>query len=96
MIERGEVYLHQLHIGPYPQGNIFNHEPRRARKLLLHKAEIERLERKVQEKGYTLIPLEIYFLRGRAKVKLGLCRGKKQYDKRESIKRRDIERDQER
>jgi SsrA-binding protein len=93
MVEGGEVYLHQLHIGTYPQGTVWNHEPRRRRKLLLHRREIERLERKVEEKGYTLIPLEVYFLRGRAKVRLGLCRGKKQYDKRASIKERDVERE---
>lgn len=95
MVEHGEVFLYQLHIGEYAHGNVFNHEPRRARKLLLHRREIERLERKVREKGYTLIPLELYFKRGRAKVKIGLCRGKKQYDKRATVKERDRLRDTE-
>lgn len=95
-IEKGEVFLHQLHIGEYEQASRFNHEPRRVRKLLLNKAEIKRLERKVQEKGYTLIPLELYFRGGRAKIRLGLCRGKKAFDKRKSIRDRDVEREMER
>lgn len=96
MIEGGEAFLYQLHISPYDQGNIFNHEPRRTRKLLLNKVEITRLQRKVQEKGYTLIPLELYFKRGRVKVKVGLCKGKKQYDKRAATKERDERREAER
>jgi SsrA-binding protein len=96
MIEGGEVFAHQMQIAQYAMGNVFNHQPRRTRKLLLHKTEIQRLHRKVQEKGYTLIPLELYFKGGRAKVKLGLCKGKKQYDKRASVKERDLRREAER
>ena len=93
MVEKGQVFLYQLHISEYAQGNIYNHSPMATRKLLLHKREIERLEWKVQEKGYTLIPLELYFLRGRAKIKLGLCKGKHSYDKREAVKERDQRRE---
>lgn len=96
MIEGGEAFMHQVHIAEYKQGNIFNHEPRRVRKLLLKRTEIERLIRKVREKGYTLIPLELYFKRGRAKVKIGLCKGKKQYDKRATVRDRDLRREAER
>ena len=96
MIEGGEAFMHQVHISEYKQGNIFNHEPRRVRKLLLKRTEIERLVRKVREKGYTLIPLELYFKRGRAKVKIGLCKGKKQYDKRATVRDRDLRREAER
>ncbi|MFO0724145.1 MAG: SsrA-binding protein SmpB [Myxococcota bacterium] len=95
-VDQGEMFLHQTYVAEYTQGNVFNHEPRRTRKLLLKKVEIERLHRKVQEKGYTLIPLELYFKRGRAKVRLGLCKGKKQYDKRATIKAKDQRRDDER
>jgi len=92
-IERGEAFLHGMHISEYANGTYANHEPRRVRKLLLHKSEIQRLARKTAEKGYTLIPLELYFKRGRAKVRLGLCRGKRSYDKRASIKERDEKRE---
>ena len=95
-VDKGEMFLHQTYVAEYAKGNIFNHEPRRTRKLLLKKMEIMRLERKVQEKGYTLIPLELYFKKGKAKVRLGLCKGKKQYDKRASIKEKDQRRDEER
>lgn len=92
MIERGEVFLHHAHIAEYSHGSYANHEPTRTRKLLLHRREIERLEQKVKEKGMTLIPLEIYFKEGRAKTKLGLCKGKARFDKRHSIKERDEKR----
>ncbi len=92
-IKDGEIWLVEMHISPYEQGNVFNHEPRRPRKLLLHKREIKRLIGKVQERGLTLIPLRIYFKRGKAKVELALAKGKKLYDRREDIKRRDEERE---
>ncbi|MBI2373912.1 MAG: SsrA-binding protein SmpB [Deltaproteobacteria bacterium] len=94
--ERGECLLHQLHINEYPNATHFQHVPLRVRKLLLHKEELEKLQRKVSEKGYTLIPLELYLKNRRIKVKLGLCRGKKEYDKRQSIKERDEDRDRRR
>ena len=87
MVERGEVWLHSLHISPYEQANRFNEDPLRVRKLLLNRHEIRRLVGKVEEKGLTLVPLEIYFLRGRAKVQIALARGKKLHDKREEIGR---------
>jgi SsrA-binding protein len=92
IIERGEVWLLHMHIGEYANAGYAGHSPIRARKLLLHRKEIEKLARKVEEKGYTLIPLELYFKRGRLKVKLGLCKGKQAYDKRASIKERDEQR----
>ncbi len=92
----GEMFLQGVHISPYEQGNRFNVDPRRTRKLLLHKNEIRRLHRQVREKGVTLIPLSVYLRRGRVKVEIGLCRGKRQHDKRETIKRRDAQRDLER
>jgi len=96
VIQKGEVWLVGMHIGHYEHGNINNHEPRRQRKLLLHKREIRRLIGNVAEKGKTLIPLRVYFRSGIAKVQLGIARGKKSYDKRESIKKREIERELER
>lgn len=90
IIRNGEVFLLNTHISSYEKGNIFNHEETRTRKLLLHKKEISKLNNKIILEGYTLIPLKIYFVRGRAKVLLGLCKGKKNYDKRETIKERDI------
>jgi len=96
MIERGGVWLHHAHIAEYSHGTYANHEPTRTRKLLMHRAEIAKLEAKVKEKGFTLIPLEVYFKEGKAKVKLGLCRGKARYDKRASIKERDEKRSAER
>jgi SsrA-binding protein len=87
-IESGEVWLHSLHISPYEQANRFNEDPLRPRKLLLHRHEIRRLIGRVEEKGLTLIPLEIYFRGGYAKLTLALARGKKLYDKREKLKRR--------
>ena len=93
VIRRGEVFLAHVHIGPYEKAWRENAEPRRERKLLLHRAEISRLEGKLAERGLTLIPLRLYFTHGRAKVELGLCRGKRRYDKRESIRQRETERD---
>jgi len=95
-IKDGEIYLVDAHISPYPYANRFNHDPLRPRKLLLHKREIQRLTGKVQEKGFTLIPLRLYFSDGKVKVELGLAKGKKQYDKRETLKRKTIEREIER
>ena len=93
-IQGGELFLIGTHIAPYAQGNIFNHEPRRKRKLLMHRREILRLKRNIEAKGLTLIPLAFYFgNRGRIKVELGLCRGKNTVDKREDLKKKmdDIE-----
>lgn len=91
-IDRGEAYLYNVHISPYDQGNRYNHDPLRRRKLLLHKGEIMRLLGRVREKGYTLVPLRVYFKRGKAKLELGLARGKKVYDKRADIAERDATR----
>jgi SsrA-binding protein len=95
-IRNGEVFLVDAHISPYSHANRFNHDPLRTRKLLLHKKEIRRLIGKVQEKGFTLIPLRLYFSNGKAKVELGLGKGKKLFDKRETLKRKTMERDMER
>jgi SsrA-binding protein len=95
-IQKGEAYLLKTHISPYPGANQFNHEPTRTRKLLLHKREIQRLTGKTKERGLTLIPLRLYFNNGLAKVELGLARGKKLYDKRETLKRRAARREVER
>ncbi len=95
-IKNGEVFLVDAHISPYSHANRFNHDPLRTRKLLLHKREIKRLIGKVQEKGFTLIPLRLYFSNGRAKVELGLAKGKKLYDKRETLKRKTLQREMER
>ncbi|MFC1895676.1 SsrA-binding protein SmpB [Thermodesulfobacteriota bacterium] len=92
----GEFFLYQLHIGPYPHASYENHDPLRPRKLLLHKQEIKRLTGKVRERGYTLVPLELYFKNGRAKVTIALAKGKRKYDKREAIRRKDENRDMER
>ncbi len=92
-ITRGEVFVHQVHIGKYPFAYYDNHDPLRIRKLLLNKHEIKRLYGKVNEKGYSLVPLSIYFKGGKAKMKLALAKGKRQYDKREAIRRRDEKRD---
>ncbi len=92
-VEGGEVFLHNCHVSPYGPASRFNHDPRRPRKLLMHRAEIRRLIGKVQEKGLTLVPLSLYLKDGRVKVELALCRGKKQYDKREDLKRRTHERE---
>jgi len=89
----GEVFVYQLHIGPYPFAYYGNHDPLRTRKLLLHKQEIKRLYSKVNEKGHTLVPLKLYFKGGKVKLSLALVKGKRQYDKRQAIKRRDEKRD---
>ncbi len=91
-VRGGEVWLVNMHIAPYEQAGPFNHDPLRPRKLLLHKAEIRRLVGKVKERGYTLVPLRVYFRRGLAKVELALARGKKEYDRRADIRRREAER----
>lgn len=88
-----EALLFNCHISPYSHGNIMNHEPLRTRKLLLHKKEIVRLQGKIAQKGYTLIPLKIYFKSGRAKVEVGLAKGKREFEKRESIKEREANRE---
>ncbi|MHB9144060.1 MAG: SsrA-binding protein SmpB [Symbiobacteriia bacterium] len=93
VIEGGEVFLYNVHISPFEQAHRFNHEPLRKRKLLMHKQEIVRLLGRVREKGYTLVALKLYFKGGRAKVELGLARGKKQYDKRHDIADRDAKRE---
>ena len=92
-IKKGEVFLTNMYIANYEEGNIFNHDERRERKLLLHKSEIKKLDKEIELNHYTLIPLKIYFKKGKAKVLLGLCKGKKLYDKRETIKKRDLERE---
>ncbi len=96
IIRNGEVYLINMFIDHYKEGNIFNHDETRSRKLLLHKNEIKKLDNKLKLEGYTLIPLKIYFVRGKVKIELGLCKGKKNFDKRESIKERDLKREMER
>ena len=95
-VDNGEVFLKQVHISPYEQGNIFNHEPLRPRKLLLHKAQIIKLFSQTREKGFTLVPLKIYFVRGKAKVELALVSGKKNYDKRQDLADKAAKRDMER
>ncbi len=96
-VVKGKAVLHNCHIGEYSHGNIMNHEPLRARPLLLHKKQIEKLTGKVQQKGLTIVPLRIYFNpRGIAKVELGLARGKKHYDKRDAVKKREAGRDMDR
>lgn len=91
-IKDGEVLVNQMHISPYEKGNIFNRDPRRPRRLLLHKREIMRLYGKVKQNGYALIPLSVYFKGSRVKVNLGLCKGKKLYDKRQAAAERDAKR----
>lgn len=93
IIKNGEVFLLNMYVGQYKEGNIFNHEETRSRKLLLHKKEIKKLLQAVELKGLTLVPLKLYFKNNKLKVALGVCRGKKDYDKRESIKERDIKRE---
>jgi SsrA-binding protein len=95
-IENGEVWLHNTHIAPYNPASRFGHEPRRRRKLLLHKRQIARLFSRMQEKGYTLVPLRIYLINNRAKVELALARGKRQYDKRAALAKREDQRRTER
>ncbi len=95
-VEKGEMWVHGMHISPYEKGNIFNTDPIRPKKLLLHKAEIRKLEQAVMQKGLTLIPLSVYLKQGRMKLQLGLCKGKKNYDKRDDMAKRDAEREIER
>jgi SsrA-binding protein len=95
-IHRGEVWLKSLHIAEYSHGTINNHDPIRDRKLLLEKREIKKIEAKLKEKGYTLVPLRIYFKERLAKIEIGLAKGKKLHDKRESIKQKDVEREMKR
>ena len=95
-IEDGEVFVYGMHVSPYEKGNIFNKDPLRVKKLLLHKQEIHKLLGKIKEKGYTLVPLQVYFSNGKAKVEIGLARGKKLYDKREDIAKKDARRETER
>ena len=93
IIRNHEVFLLNMYIGQYKEGNIFNHNETRSRKLLLHKKEIKKLETAVETQGLTLVPLKVYFKDSKLKVLLGVCRGKKNYDKRESLKEKDIQRD---
>ena len=92
-VKQGEMFLVGCHITEYPWANQFNHEPLRTRKLLLKRSEIRKLSIKLVERGYTLVPLELYFKQGRVKVELGLAKGKRQYDKRDTVRKRDLERD---
>ena len=96
MIEKGELFAVGIHVSPYEKGNIFNRDPYRVKKLLMHKKEINKLLGQITQKGYTLVPLSVYFKGSRLKMELGLCRGKKLYDKRESDAKRQAERDIER
>lgn len=95
-IENGEMFVYGMHVSPYEKGNIFNKDPLRVKKLLMHRQEIGRLAGKTAEKGYTLVPLQVYFRDGMAKVEIGLARGKKLYDKREDIAKKDARRETER
>lgn len=95
-IEKGEVFIYGMHISPYEKGNIFNKDALRVRKLLLHKAEIRKLAAKISEKGFTLVPLQVYFKGSLVKVEIGLARGKKLYDKRDTIAKKDQKREVER
>ena len=92
-IKDGEAFIYNMHISPYEQGNIFNKDPRRPRRLLAHKSEIRHLQQQIKLQGYTLVPLQLYFKQGRVKVELGLCKGKKLYDKRADAAARDAKRD---
>ena len=95
-IETGEVFVYGMHVSPYEKGNLFNKDPLRVKKLLMHKYEINKLSAKIAEKGYTLVPLQVYFKEGRVKVEVGLARGKKLYDKRADIAKKDQRRETER
>ena len=95
-IERGELYLHNMHVSPYEQGNRYNHDPLRTRKLLLHRKEINKLIGETKEVGYTIVPLKLYLKNGYCKVLIGLGKGKKQYDKRDDLKKKEAKRDIER
>jgi len=93
LIKDNEVFLFNCHISPYTHGNIMNHDPVRTRKLLLHKKELMKLQAKAAQKGYSVIPLKLYFKDGRAKAEIGLAKGKKQYEKRETIKKKEADRE---
>ncbi len=95
-IDAGEIFVNGMHISPYEQGNIFNRDPMRVKKLLMHKREINRLFGVTKQQGLTLIPLSVYFLKGRAKIEVGLCKGKKNYDKRDVAAKKDAQREIER
>jgi len=95
-IENGEVFVYGMHVSPYEKGNLFNKDPLRVKKLLMHKYEINKLAGKIAEKGYTLVPLQVYFKNGRVKAEIGLARGKKLYDKRQDIAKKDQRRETER
>ncbi|HIV25054.1 MAG TPA: SsrA-binding protein SmpB [Candidatus Scatomonas pullistercoris] len=95
-IENGEVFVYGMHVSPYEKGNIFNRDPLRPKKLLMHRAEIRRLQSRIAEKGYTLVPLQVYFKNSLVKVEIGLARGKKLYDKRQDIAKKDQRREAER
>ncbi len=95
-IENGEMFAYGMHISPYEKGNIFNKDPLRVKKLLLHKYEINKLAGKLAEQGYTLVPLQVYFSKGKAKMEIGLAKGKKLYDKRQDIAKKDQRRENER
>ena len=95
-IERGEVFVYGMHISPYEKGNIFNKDPLRVRKLLLHRSEINKMEGKIAEKGFTLVPLRVYFKGSLVKVEIGVAKGKKLYDKRQDIAKKDMKREAER
>jgi SsrA-binding protein len=92
-IKGGELFIRQMHVSPYEQGNIFNRDPLRTRKLLMHKREIAKMNALIMQKGYTLIPLSVYFKGSHIKVQVGLCKGKKLYDKRDDMAKRDAQRD---
>lgn len=96
LIRNGEVFLHNMYIAKYEEGNIFNHDERRTRKLLLHKSEIKKIKEKVDREGYSLVPLKAYLVKNKVKVLLGIGKGKKLYDKRETIKERDLRREAQR
>ena len=93
IIRNNEIYLLNMHISEYKEGNLFNNDPKRTRKLLLHKSEIYKLKKEVEQAGRTLVPLKLYFVKNKAKILLGLCRGKKSFDKREVIKERELNRE---
>ena len=95
-IEKGEVFIYGMHITPYEKGNIFNKDPLRVKKLLLHREEIRKIERKIAEKGFTLVPLQVYFKGSLVKVEIGVAKGKKLYDKRQDIAKKDQKREAQR
>ena len=95
-VEKGEVFIYGMHISPYEKGNIFNKDPLRVRKLLLHKSEINKIAGKISEQGYTLMALQVYFNNGKAKIEIGIAKGKKNYDKRQDIAKKDQKREMQR